>query len=113
MTNTETFDISKKEETNFDINTWLGKERIAKGYTKEDVYLTIDKKDLGGLEVFLEYTGPAKAPINKDDKIASIKIYNKQDLIKSVPVYAVEKVKKINFLLNLLTSINYMIWGDA
>jgi len=113
MTNTETFEISKKEETNFDINTWLGKERIAKGYTKEDVYLTIDKKDLGGLEVFLEYTGPAKAPINKDDKIASIKIYNKQDLIKSVPVYAVEKVKKINFLLNLLTSINYMIWGDA
>jgi D-alanyl-D-alanine carboxypeptidase (penicillin-binding protein 5/6) len=113
MTNTETFEISKKEETNFDINTWLGKERIAKGYTKEDVYLTIDKKDLGGLEVFLEYTGPAKAPINKDDKIASIKIYNKQDLIKSVPVYAVEKVKKINFLLNLLTSINYMSWGDA
>ena len=24
-----------------------------------------------------------------------------------------EKVKKLNFLLSLLTSFNYMIWGDA
>ena len=48
-----------------------------------------------------------------NDEIAAIKIYNKKELIKSVPVYAVEKVKKINFLLSLLTSFNYMIWGDA
>ena len=113
LTNSETFEVSKKEETHFEINTWLGKEKIVKGYTKEDVYHTIDKKDLRNFEVFLEYTGPAKAPIYKDEEIASVKIYNKQNLVKSVPVYAVEKVKKINFLLNIITSINYMIWGDA
>ena len=113
LTNSETFEVSKKEETHFEINTWLGKEKIVKGYTKEDVYHTIDKKDLRNFEVFLEYTGPAKAPIFKDEEIASVKIYNKQNLVKSVPVYAVEKVKKINFLLNIITSINYMIWGDA
>ena len=113
LTNSETFEVSKKEETHFEINTWLGKEKIVKGYTKEDIYHTIDKKDLRNFEVFLEYTGPAKAPIYKDEEIASVKIYNKQNLVKSVPVYAVEKVKKINFLLNIITSINYMIWGDA
>ena len=113
LTNSETFEVSKKEETHFEINTWLGKEKIVKGYTKEDVYHTIDKKDLRNFEVFLEYTGPAKAPIFKDEEIASVKIYNKQNLVKSVPVYAVKKVKKINFLLNIITSINYMIWGDA
>ena len=113
LTNTETFEISKKEETYFDIKTWLGKKNIAKGYTKEDIYFTINKKDLRGFEVFLEYTGPTKAPIVKDEVIASIKIYDKKKLIKSVPVYAVEKVNKINFLLSLITSLNYMIWGDA
>ena len=63
--------------------------------------------------MFLEYTGPIKAPINKDDEIAVIKIYNKKEIVKSIPVFAVEDVKKINFFLSILTSFNYMIWGDA
>ena len=63
--------------------------------------------------MFLEYTGPLKAPIKKNEEIALIKIYNKQELIKKIPVYAAESVKKINFLLSLLSSLNYMIWGDA
>ncbi len=113
LTNTETFEISKKNKTVFEINTWLGKEQITKGHTKEDVYTTINKKDLRGFEVLLEYDGPLKAPIMKNEEIAAIKIYNKKKLIRSIPVYAVEKVKKINFLLSLLTSFNYMIWGDA
>ena len=113
LTNTETFEISKKEETIFEIQTWLGKEKITKGYTKKNIYQTIDKKDLRGFDVFLEYTGPIIAPIKKDQEIALIKIYNKKDLIESVPVYAVKKVKKVNFFISLLTSFNYMIWGDA
>jgi len=113
LTNTETFEISKKEETIFEINTWLGKESFTKGYTKEDVYITINKKDLRGFDVFLEYKGPVKAPINKDEEIASINIYNKKDLVKSIPVYASNEVKKTNFLLSILTSFNYMIWGDV
>ena len=113
LNNTETFEISKKKETLFGIDTWLGKEKIANGYTKDDIYITIDKKDLRGFEVFLKYSGPLKAPIKKDEEIAAIKIYNKKKLIKSVPVYAVKNVKKVNFLINLLTSFNYMIWGDA
>jgi len=113
LTNTETFEISKKEETIFEIETWLGKEKYANGYTKEDIYTTISKKDLRGFEVFIEYIGPITAPIKKDEEIALIKIYNKKNLVKSVPVYANENVKKINFLLSILTSFNYMIWGDA
>ena len=113
LTNTETFEISKNKETIFEIKTWLGKEKNIKGYTKEDIYTTIGKKDLKYFEVTLEYAGPLKAPIEKNEKIASINIYNKKELIKSIPVYAVEKMKKINFLSSLLMSFNYMIWGDA
>jgi D-alanyl-D-alanine carboxypeptidase (penicillin-binding protein 5/6) len=113
LTNSETFEIAKKEETTFDIKTWLGQKKTTPGYTKEDVYFTLDKKNLRNFNVFLEYPGPLKAPIRKDDEIAFIKIYNKDELIKTVPVYAAEKVKKLNFLLSLFTSFNYMIWGDA
>ncbi len=111
--NSETFQISKKGETIFEINTWQGKKKTTSGYTKEDVYYTIDKKDLKDFNVFLEYLGPIKAPISKDDEIASLKIYNKNELAQTVPVYALEKVKKINFLLSIFSSFNYMIWGDA
>ena len=83
------------------------------GYTKEDVYFTLDKKNLRDFNVFIEYPGPLKAPIQQDDIIASIKIYNKDELLETVPIYAAEKVKKINFLLSLFTSLNYMIWGDV
>jgi len=113
LLNTETFEISKKNKTIFEIETWLGKKKKIPGYTKEDVYITIDKKDLRGFNAYLEYAGPIKAPINKDAEIAFIKLYKQDELIKSIPIYAVENVKKINFLLSLLTSFNYMIWGDA
>jgi len=113
LTNTETFEISKQSETIFKIKTWLGNEEFIKGYTKEDIYATIDKKDLRNFNVFLEYSGPIKAPIKKDQEIGQINIYKKNKLIRSENVYALEKVKKINFLLSLLSSFNYMIWGDA
>jgi serine-type D-Ala-D-Ala carboxypeptidase (penicillin-binding protein 5/6) len=113
LVNSETYEIAKKDKTIFEIKTWLGQKQTTPGYTKEDIYYTLDKKDLRNFNVFLEYTGPLKAPIRKDEKIASIKIYNKDELVKNVPVYAAEKVKKINFLLSLFTSFNYMIWGDA
>lgn len=113
ISNTETFEVSKKEETLFEIKTWLGQDETIKGYTKEDIYITINKKDLRNFNTFIEYTGPIKAPIEKDKEIAFIKIYNKDELLKSIPVFSSEKVKKINFLLSLLTSFNYMIWGDA
>ena len=113
LTNSDTFEISKKNETIFELKTWLGKKEFVKGYTNEDVYFTIDKKDLKDFNVFLEYNGPIKAPIKKDNEIALIKIYNKDELLKTVPIYSSEDVKKVNFLVSLLTSFNYMIWGDA
>ena len=113
FSNTETFELSKKNETLFDVKIWLGKNKTISGYTKEDFYITIEKKDLRNFNTFIEYTGPIKAPIDKDQEVAFIKAYNKDVLLKSVPVYAVKKEKKINFLLSLLTSFNYMIWGDA
>ena len=111
--NTETFEVSKANETFFNIRTWLGKKKIIKGNTKEDLYVTLSKKDVRNFNVILEYEGPIIAPINKNQEIAVLKVYNKKKLIESVPVYASEEVKKINFFKSVFTSLNYMIWGDV
>ena len=111
--NTNTFEISKKDETIFEIDTWLGVKPKIKATTKEDYYVTINKKDIRYLTVSLNYKGPIKAPIYKDTEIAKIIVTQKDNTIKEIPLYAAEDVKKVNFFKSLLTSLNYLIWGDV
>ena len=111
--NTNTFEISKKDESLFEIDTWLGKERTINAITKEDYYLTINKKDIRHLSIFLNYSGPIKAPIKQGEKIAELIIKKKNEPLKTLPLYASEDLKKVNFFKSLLTSINYLIWGDV
>ncbi len=111
--NSSTFEISKKDETFFELDTWLGKKSKIKAKTKEDYYVTINKKDIRYLNVSLQYDGPIVAPIQKGEKIANLIISNKNKVIKTLPLFAEEDLKKVNFFKSLFTSINYLIWGDA
>ena len=111
--NTNTFEISKKNETIFELDTWLGTSNTIKVTTKEDFYLTINKKDISHLTVSLDYEGPILATVTKGTQIASMTVKNKDEIIKSLPLYAVEDLKKVNFFKSLITSLNYLIWGDV
>ncbi len=111
--NTNTYEISKKEDTFFELETWLGKNEFVKAIPKENFYLTLNKKDIRDFKVSLEYNGPIQAPIKKDEEIAKLVISDKRGVIKTLPLYAAEKVSKVNFFKSLLTSINYLIWGDV
>ena len=111
--NSNTFEISKKNETIFEIETWLGAKNKINVTSKEDYFVTINKKDIRHLTVALNYNGPIKAPIQKDDKIAELIIKQKDDILKILPLYASEDLNKVNFFKSLLTSLNYLIWGDV
>ena len=111
--NTNTYEISKKERTFYELDTWLGKKNTVKAITKEDYYLTLNKKDIRYLKVSLEYDGPIQAPIKINQEIANLIVSNKDQIIKKIPLYASEKIPKVNFFKSLITSINYLIWGDV
>ena len=111
--NTNTFEISKKNSSTFELETWLGRNNKIKATTKEDYYVTISKKDIRNISVTLNYTGPIVAPIQKGEKIAELKVKNKDEVMKVLPLYAAEDLKKVNFFRSLVTSINYLIWGDV
>jgi len=111
--NTNTFEVSKKDKSLFELNTWLGKKEKIQVTTKEDYYITINKKDIRNLKVSLKYDGPIVAPVDKGEKIAQLDISIKDELVKSLPLYAAENLKKVNFFKSLLASINYLIWGDV
>ena len=111
--NTNTFEISKKGETFFELDTWLGKKNKILTTTNEDFYITINKKDIRHLKVSIEFNGPISAPIRKGTEIASMIVSKKDEEIKKLPLYAAEDLKKVNFFKSLLTSLNYLIWGDV
>ena len=111
--NTNTFEISKKDVSMFELDTWLGEKNKIKVSSKDNHYVTINKKDISHLTISLEYEGPIKAPVEKGKQVANIIVSKKDEIIKSVPLYAAENLKKVNFFKSLLTSLNYLIWGDV
>ena len=46
-------------------------------------------------------------------KQREIIVKNKDEVVKKLPLFAAEDLKKVNFFRSLFTSINYLIWGDA
>ena len=80
---------------------------------EEDFYLTTNKKDIRNLKVSLRYNGPLVAPIQKGEKVADLIVTNKDEKIKTLSLHAAEDIKKVNFFKSLVTSINYLIWGDV
>ena len=91
----------------------MGKKNTVNAVTKDDFYITLNKKDVRNLKVFLNYKGPIKAPIKKDAEIARLIIMDKDEVLKELPLFSSEKVAKVNFFKSLITSINYLIWGDV
>ena len=111
--NTNTYEVSKKNESIFELETWLGKKEKVKAITKEDYHVTLNKKDIRHLKITLQYDGPVEAPIKKDQEIAKLVVTNKDEIIKSLPLYASENVSKVNIFKSLMISLNYLIWGDV
>tara|TARA_B100001248_G_scaffold248157_1_gene220213 strand:- start:1904 stop:3052 length:1149 start_codon:yes stop_codon:yes gene_type:complete len=111
--NTSTFEISKKNETYFELKTWLGRKETIKAVSNEDFYLTINKKNIRNFKVSIEYQGPIVAPVQEGEKIANLVVSNKDKIIKTLPLFAGEDLKKVNFFRSLITSLNYLIWGDV
>ena len=110
------FDLVKITEANKPfqkIDVWLGKESTVDVYTNEDIYKTIKKAKKKLLKVSLNYDGPVEAPINKDQKVAKLKVVYDQELVGEYDLLASKEIKKVNFFSRLLKSLNYLIWGDV
>ena len=113
----DTIQIAKKNIIIDELDVWLGKKDKIGVYINEDVYKTIPKIESLYKKKFLkavvEYTGPIKAPIKKDDILGKLKISYKNKIIDEHDLLAFENVKKLNIFSRLIRSINYLIWGDV
>ena len=79
----------------------------------EDIYLTIPKRKKNTIKVVVEYNGPIQAPIAKGEKLGLLNIYIAGELKKKFDIFSGEKIQKANIFSRLLTSINFLVWGDV
>tara|TARA_Y100001970_G_scaffold255075_1_gene331430 strand:+ start:3042 stop:4190 length:1149 start_codon:yes stop_codon:yes gene_type:complete len=113
LTNFDTIEIYNVKNSFQDLEVWLGKKNTVKTHFKSNVYKTIQKARLRNLKVILDYDGPIKAPIIKDQKLGEVKIFYKDDLIETLDLLASENIEEVNKFTKLIRSINFLIWGDV
>ena len=113
LTNFDLVHIAKANDPFYKIEIWQGKENYVQSYVKEDVFKTIKKAKKKLLKVSVNYEGPVEAPINKDQKIATLKVVYDQELIGEYDLLSSKEIKKINFVSRIIKSLNYLIWGDV
>ena len=113
LTKFDTIKISEKDETFSELDVWQGKKNKVKVHTKEDIYKTIKKAQKKYLKVAIKHDGPIKAPINKNDIVGKIVISFKDDLLGEHDLYSSEKINRQNIFSRILSSINFLIWGDV
>ncbi len=109
----DTIKIAKKNEVFNDLKVWHGNKDKVSIYINQDVYKTIPKRKKKYLKVLINYNGPVKAPIKKNDILGKLNIYFKDENIGSYDLMASENIKKKNIFSRLINSINFLIWGDV
>ncbi len=113
LTNFDTINIAKKDQIFDEIDVWQGTQKTVKSYINKDIYKTIPKAKKKYLKVSIDYQGPLKAPILKNDIIGKVKITYKDEKIGEYDLLALENVKRQNIFSRIISSINFLIWGDV
>ena len=113
LTNFDTIEIYNKENSFQELDVWLGKKSTVKTHFDNNIYKTIKKARLRNLKVILNYDGPIKAPITKNQKVGIVKIYYENNLIETLNLLASEDIDEVNKFTKLIRSVNFLIWGDV
>jgi len=113
LTNFNTIEIAKKDTKFTELDVWLGQKDKVQVYTSNNIYKTVKKARLNKLETKIIYNGPVQAPIKKNDKIAKLIISYEGDVVSEHDLLAYENIKRKNIISRIMSSINYLIWGDV
>ncbi len=113
LTKYETIKIAEKNKIFTTVDVWQGRKNKLDVYLNTDIYETIPKAKKKYLKAIVNYEGPLAAPISKNEKVADLKIYFKDELLGTYSLLAKENIKKQNVISRILTSINFLLWGDV
>ena len=99
------------EESIIEADVWLGKKAIIDLYSKENIVLTVKRKNIKDFKAKVIYDSPIPAPIYKDREYAKLVISNtvKGNLV--YPLFAKEEIEKAGIFKKISSAISYIIFG--
>ena len=113
----DTIEIAKKNETFTELDVYMGKKKFVKVYINENIYKTLRKIESFNkkkfLKVVVNYQGPIIAPIKKGDIVGTLHVFYKDEIIKKYDLLSYEDINEINIFYRFITSIKYLIFGDV
>ena len=112
-TNFDTIKIVDKDQSFAEVQVWQGKSKTLPVYINKDIYKTIPKARKKHLKAVMKYVGPVKAPIKKNQVIGTLEIYYKDDVLDKFDLLAFKDINRLNIFSRIISSINYLIWGDV
>ena len=113
LTNFDTIKVLDKNTSFTELDVWLGKKKKVKAYVNEDIYKTIPKSRKKYLKAIINYEGPIEAPIVKNQVLGKLRLFYKDELLNEYNLISYENVKRLNIFSRIISSINYLIWGDV
>tara|TARA_Y100000590_G_scaffold89337_2_gene100494 strand:- start:1448 stop:2587 length:1140 start_codon:yes stop_codon:yes gene_type:complete len=104
------YDLYKAGETIDNAKVWLGKKSFVKLVTKEDLIVTVNKKNLDKFKIQLVYDSPIISPIKKGDKLAEL-IISENNVTRVLNLYAQEDIQKVSRFYRSFSILNYLLFG--
>ena len=104
------YNLYKSGDIIHSAKVWLGKDSFVPLILKEDLTVTVKKRDVDKFEVKLIYETPFLAPIKKGDKLAELHLIEKdKTVIKEV--YSGKDIYKVSRFYRSFSIINYLLFG--
>ncbi|NVJ69356.1 MAG: D-alanyl-D-alanine carboxypeptidase [Alphaproteobacteria bacterium] len=107
------YPLFKAGETVDYAEVWLGADKTVPMIVSEDVALTMSRLQRAQMEVSIEYTNPAPAPIAKGDKLGELVIEMPDRQSVRVPLLAGQQVEEVGGFGKIGAAFEYLLFGSA
>ena len=107
----ENYDFFAEGEVVEQAEVWLGKTGLVPLVLQEDLMLTLSRRAARGMEVKVVYDGPVPAPIEKGQRVATLKLDGPNMEPIEVPLVAGSDVERLGFVGRLGAAFRHILWG--
>jgi D-alanyl-D-alanine carboxypeptidase (penicillin-binding protein 5/6) len=107
------YHLFKANEKILDAAVWLGEKGRLGLILKNNIKLTLRRKDRNSLEVKVKYTDPLSAPIQKGDVVGQLIITANNILPIKYPLIAEQTVNQLGPVGRLGAAVKYLLWGES
>jgi D-alanyl-D-alanine carboxypeptidase (penicillin-binding protein 5/6) len=105
--------IANKEKELGQIPIWSGTKKKVGFYTKDEISITVPKRDRKKINFKVRYQSPLIAPVEEGQYVADFLIKKNEQTIKSYKLYSTNNVSESNFFSKMILNFKFLLFGES